>query len=99
MRFKTAGCAFIRALKIAYERKIGQCHFKFENYYQESTDESTDEKDGICSEMIHNTSTYIDDIAIATRSFKKQIDVLNIIFTLKRTLQDDQKIKRYPKLY
>ena len=79
---KTAGCAFIRALKIAYESKIEQCHFKFKNYYQESTDESTDEKEEMNSDMIHNnTSTYIDDIAIASQSFKKHIHILNIIFT------------------
>ena len=79
---KTAECAFIRTLKIAYESKIEQCHFKFKNYYQESMDESTDQKEGMSSEMIHNnTSTYIDDIAIASRSFKKHIHVLNIIFT------------------
>ena len=77
---KTAGCAFIRALKIAFETNMEGYYFNLEN---ESSDISLVEQneltDGVYIEK--NTSTYIDDIAVASQTFKKHIHTLNIIFT------------------
>ena len=77
---KTAGSAFIRALSIALESNVTIINVieKYKYVDEEDVEENiTSEK----VEMHRDTSTYIDDCAIATRPFTKHLIVLQTIFS------------------
>ena len=74
---KTAGCAFIRALSIANECNITVDEFPIE---LNDVKHEYDDEIIIANNINNNISTYIDDTAIATKSFKNHIKILNILF-------------------
>ena len=76
---KTAGSAFIRALNIAFETKINVINLNEIIGYENV--ESEDENEIIDSDNFgKQISTYIDDTAIATRTFLGHIKVIVIVF-------------------
>ena len=77
---KTAGSAFIRALSIALESNVRIINVveKYKYVDDEDVEESsTYEK----VDMYKDTCTYIDDCAIATKSFSKHVIMLQTIFS------------------
>lgn len=86
---KTAGSALIRAFTIALQTPLPY-DFKFL-----TTFEKNDEREDLALEkpfeIEKNSITYVDDTAIATKTFKRHIQILQIIFS--KLMQNNFTIK------